>query len=104
MATRMRWTETAIVDAINDWVARYGEVPARIDWDRHMSRRRGHAAKLARLQAHPRAVPSPTPVLARFGSWEPALAAAGHRLDTRHVDPTRRDEPRRPRSTRPDIP
>jgi hypothetical protein len=78
MATRIRWTDTAIVDAINDWVARYGEVPARIDWDRHMNRRRGHQAKLTRLEAHPRPVPGPTPVLARFGSWEAALAAAGH--------------------------
>src|SRR3954452_12426593 len=77
MATRIRWTETLIIEAINDWVARYGEVPARIDWDRHMSRRRGHVAKLARLQAHPRPAPTPTPVLARFGSWGAPRAPAG---------------------------
>src|SRR3954465_9913886 len=79
MARRIRWTGSLIVAAINDWVARYGEVPARIDWDRPMSRPRGHTAKLDRLQAHPRPVPTPTPVLARFGCWEAALAAAGHR-------------------------
>jgi DNA-binding CsgD family transcriptional regulator len=94
MATRIRWTETLIIEAINDWVARYGEVPARIDWDRPMSRRRGHVAKLARLQAHPRPVPTPTPVLARFGSWEAALAASGHRprYATYRPNPTGRAE------------
>src|SRR4051794_31595946 len=39
MATRIRWTGTLIIEAINDCVARYGEVPARIDRDRGMSRR-----------------------------------------------------------------
>jgi DNA-directed RNA polymerase specialized sigma24 family protein len=73
----VRWTEAAIVEALREWVARYGEVPTRVDWDRHMCRRRGHDAKLARLDAHPESLPSPTPVLARFGSWEAALAAAG---------------------------
>jgi DNA-binding CsgD family transcriptional regulator len=94
MATRIRWTETLIIEAINDWVARYGDVPARIDWDRHMSRRRGHVAKVARLQAHPRPVPTPTPVLARFGSWEAALTAAGHRprYATLRPNPTARAE------------
>jgi DNA-binding NarL/FixJ family response regulator len=76
---RWRREDVRIVEAINDWVARYGEAPTRIDWDRHMSRRRGHRAKLARLQVHPSPLPTPTPVLARFGSWEAALAAAGHR-------------------------
>src|SRR4051812_8469650 len=42
MPASVRWTELAIVDAVQDWVVRYGEVPARIDWDRHMCHRRGH--------------------------------------------------------------
>src|SRR3954467_11637144 len=79
MATRIRWTESLIIEAINDWVARYGEVPGRIGWGGGMRRRRGYEAKLDRLRSHSRPVPTPTPVLARFGSWEAALAAAGYR-------------------------
>jgi|1185.fasta_scaffold128385_1 hypothetical protein len=78
MARPTRWTPAEIIAAINDWAERYGQPPARIDWERHMIRRRGHAAKLARLDAHPRPVPGATPVLERFGSWKAALAAAGH--------------------------
>jgi hypothetical protein len=77
MSRSIRWTEAMIVAALRDWVERYGEEPLRVDWDRHMCWRRGHAGKLARLQAHPRPVPSPTAVLPRFGTWEAALAAAG---------------------------
>jgi hypothetical protein len=73
----VRWTEAAIVEALRRWVTQYGEVPTRVDWDRGMRRLRGHEAKLARLDAHRGRLPSPTPVLARFGSWEAALAAAG---------------------------
>lgn len=75
----IRWTESAIIEALRAWVDRYGEVPARVDWDRSMCRRRSHTAKLARLDSHPDPLPSPVPVLARFGSWEAALAAAGFR-------------------------
>src|SRR4051795_11785397 len=77
-ATRTRWNRRSIVAALDDWVERYGEVPDRVDWDRHMCRRRGHHAKLARLDAHPQPLPSPAPVLRSFGTWQAALAAAGY--------------------------
>ena len=69
----VRWTEDMIVAALRDWVDRYEQVPLRVDWDRGMAKRRGHADKLERLQTHPSRVPSPTAVLARFGSWQAAL-------------------------------
>ena len=74
----VRWTEDMIVAALREWVDRYGQVPLRVDWDRGMAKRRGHADKLALLDAHPGRVPSPTAVLARFGSWQSALNAAGY--------------------------
>src|SRR3954469_5229365 len=73
---RKRWNRASILAALQDWVERYGEVPDRVDWDRHMCRRRGHYAKLARLDAHPQPLPSPAPVLRCFGSWQAALVAA----------------------------
>jgi DNA-directed RNA polymerase specialized sigma24 family protein len=74
----VRWTEEMIVAALRDWVDRYEQVPLRVDWDRGMAKRRGHTDKLERLNAHPSRVPSPTAVLARFGSWQAALSAAGY--------------------------
>ena len=67
-----------IVAAPRGWVDRHGQVPLRVDWDRGMAKRRGHTDKLERLNAHPSRVPSPTAVLARFGSWQAALSAAGY--------------------------
>jgi len=84
----LRWTEAAVIGALRDWAQRYGEAPTAVDWDRSSAYRQGGAARVARLAEHPTPVPSVSTVLARFGSWKAAVAAAGlrPRSEARRLD------------------
>jgi DNA-directed RNA polymerase specialized sigma24 family protein len=77
MEGRIRWTDVSVIDALRDWQRRYGEVPQANDWDQTKAKRAGHTARMARLAAHPKPVPSVSTVRARFGSWNAAIEAAG---------------------------
>jgi DNA-directed RNA polymerase specialized sigma24 family protein len=84
----IRWTEAAVLAALRDWTQRYGEVRTAADWDRWAASEHGGRAKRMRLAGHPSPVPSPTTVVARFGSWKAAIVAAGlpPRSETRGLD------------------
>ncbi len=77
MRARSRWTEESIVAALRDWAHSNGEVPTAVDWSRWAAYEHGGPERLARLNALPAAVPNCTTVIARFGSWKAAIAAAG---------------------------
>jgi hypothetical protein len=73
-------------------------VPTVVDWDRWAAYEHGGPAKVRRLVEHPTPVPGAATVIARFGSWKAAIAAAG--LVPRFGDPGPRREQRCARPSR----
>lgn len=78
------WTEEEIKQAIKDWVARYGEVPASTDWhpgDCLRSARISAARSQAWLERAARfkegEYPWPATVRRVYGRWSSAIRAAG---------------------------
>ena len=72
-AIERRWTQERVLDAMRDWLGRYGRLPSSYDWSRAHARRRGEAA-LRRLDAGP--WPSSAVVSTLFGTWANARDAA----------------------------
>jgi hypothetical protein len=73
-AIERRWTRGLVLEAMGEWLDRYGRLPSSYDWSvTHARRRRGKA--LARLQAG--AWPAASVVTKVFGTWGAARAAAG---------------------------
>jgi hypothetical protein len=65
----------AILDAIRQWVRRYGAVPALADWDPARARRLDQDWRIARYYRD--SWPSTRTVIHHFGSMSAAVAAAG---------------------------
>jgi len=65
----------AVLDAIRQWVRRYGAVPMLANWDPARARRLGQDWRIARY--YQGSWPSTGGVIARFGSMSAAITAAG---------------------------
>ena len=73
-AIERRWTQERVLDAMRDWLGRYGRLPSSYDWSSTHARRRGGEA-LRRLNE--RGWPSATVVTSVCGSWSAARSAVG---------------------------
>jgi hypothetical protein len=74
------WTREAIVLAIEEWAAAWGEPPAVPDWNAWHSRHVLRDEQRAQRAEHERAAgrcPCITSVVKAFGSWNAAITAAG---------------------------
>jgi AraC-like DNA-binding protein len=72
-AIARRWTPEQVLEAMEEWLDRYGRLPSSYDWSRTHARRRGGEA-LERLADG--GWPSASVVGNVFGSWAAARAAA----------------------------
>jgi hypothetical protein len=70
-AIQRRWTPKRVLEAMGEWLDRYGRLPSSYDWSRTHARRRGGEA-LERI-AEGR-WPSASVVTRLFGSWDAARA------------------------------
>jgi AcrR family transcriptional regulator len=71
-AIRPRWTPEQVLDAMGEWLDRYGRLPSSYDWSRTHARRRG-GKSLERIAEG--AWPAASVVSRLFGSWDAARAA-----------------------------
>jgi hypothetical protein len=72
------WTREAIVLAMQEWAAEYGEPPAGPDWNPYHARYILHDEKRAvRSETSPVSWPRHSTVYREFSSWNAALKAAG---------------------------
>jgi hypothetical protein len=71
-AIQRRWTRERVLQAMGEWLDRYGRLPSSCDWSRTHACRRGGEA-LERLAAGH--WPSASEVSAVFGDWASARAA-----------------------------
>jgi hypothetical protein len=67
------WTHERVLDAMRDWIGRYGRPPTSYDWSSTHARRRGGEA-LARLDEGE--WPAASVVTRLFGTWSAARAVA----------------------------
>lgn len=74
----MKWTPEVIVERIREWAAEHGgEPPGIVDWNPHLSRLKlGDERRALRFEIDDR-WPWFSSVIARFGSWNEAIRAAG---------------------------
>jgi hypothetical protein len=72
-AIEQKWDEALVIEAMLDWLDRYGRLPSSYDWSRTHAKPRGGVA-LERLDE--RAWPSASLVGELFGSWRGARGAA----------------------------
>lgn len=72
---RARWSDEDILDAIRQWVRRYGEPPGVIDWNPSLARHRGTPQRAAAFLSGD--YPHSVTVVQRFDGWVAALRAAG---------------------------
>lgn len=81
---RTVWTQAAIIAAIHDWNADYGEPPAASDWNPFLLRTVLHdESREARWHETPGRWPWHITVKKAFGSWNEAIAAAGFKTRPR---------------------
>jgi len=71
-AIERRWTRERVLEAMGEWLERYGRLPSSYDWSRTHARRRGGEA-LARVAQG--GWPAASVVSRVFGSWDAARAA-----------------------------
>jgi hypothetical protein len=76
-AIERRWTRQRVLEAMGEWLDRYGRLPSSYDWSSTHARRRGGEA-LRRLEAGD--WPPASVVTSVFGSWAAACEAAGSAL------------------------
>lgn len=77
-AARTVWTREAILAAIREWAAEYGEPPRQADWNPVQARNYLHDERRARrFEEAGGRWPWFTKVVREFGSWNAAIAAAG---------------------------
>jgi hypothetical protein len=76
-AIERRWTREGVVDAMLDWLRRYGRLPSSYDWSRTYARRRGGEA-LRRLNEG--SWPSASVVTSVYESWSVARSAVSDAL------------------------
>ena len=79
-AIQRRWTRDRVVEAMGEWLDRYGRLPTSYDWSRTHARRRGGEA-LRRLEAGE--WPPASVVTSLFGGWTAARAAAAAAVSVR---------------------
>jgi len=72
-AIERRWTRERALEAMGEWLDRYGRLPTSYDWSRTHARRRGGEA-LERLAGSE--WPAASAVSRLFGTWAAARAAA----------------------------
>lgn len=72
----VKWPRERIVAAIQDYAERYGYPPGARDWNPAMARR-GLRDDIAERYYADGCWPNMSTVMARFGSWNAAIAAAG---------------------------
>jgi hypothetical protein len=77
-AIQRRWTRERVLEAMGEWVDRYGRPLSSYDWSRTHARRRGGEA-LRRLEADE--WPPASVVTSVFGSWAAAREAVGAGAD-----------------------
>jgi len=73
------WDEPAVIAAIHAWTARFGGPPTAADWNPALARGRGDHAVADLFDAERPRWPVSATVRRICGSWNAALAAAGHR-------------------------
>lgn len=73
------WTRDALVLAIQEWTAIYGDPPRTSDWCPWQARSMGHESRARRFEDADGHWPSFTTVVEAFGSWNAAVSAAGLR-------------------------
>lgn len=72
------WTSTAVVLAIQEWAAEYGEPPAVPDWNPHTAEHVLHdPARARRFREAGGQWPNFKTVYREWGSWNAAIKAAG---------------------------
>jgi hypothetical protein len=84
---RKIWTPAAVVLAIQEWVAEYGDPPAMADWNLHLARYYVHDEKRAQRYERCRDAgicPSVQSVLGAFVTWNAAIEAAGFEPRANH--------------------
>ncbi len=74
--TRTRWTRERLVEAIQDFAARYGRPPSAPDWNPSHTRRMGQTERAERFYVDG-CWPHLATVQSVFGSWSAAIRAAG---------------------------
>jgi uncharacterized protein (DUF433 family) len=70
------WTPPLVVERIRAWVELYGNIPAATDWNPSMARLNGRPDIADRFYADG-CWPHYSTVVARFGSWNAGIEAAG---------------------------
>lgn len=74
---RKVWTRAAIVLAMQEWAAEYGDAPAMPDWDPTQAEIINDSARADRFRAAAGRWPTTTTVFKEWRSWNTALVAAG---------------------------
>jgi len=75
-AIQRRWTRERVLEAMGEWLDRYGRLPSSYDWSRTHARRRG-GDPLERLTQG--AWPAASVITELFGTWAEARVAASRR-------------------------
>lgn len=84
---RTTWTRDAIILAIQEWAAKYGEPPSSPDWNDWQARNELHDEERVRRYERERAAgtcPCHKTVHRVFGSWNAAIEAAGFQPRAAH--------------------
>lgn len=76
LARKTVWPADALITAIREWNALYGEPPAVLDWNPNKARANGYEERALRFEDDDR-WPWFTTVVHRFGSWNAGIRAAG---------------------------
>jgi hypothetical protein len=81
---RAKWSQSEIIAKIQEWVQRYGEIPASTDWHpgdcnrcARISAARSQAWLARAERFYEGEYPWPRTVIKSFGSWSEAIRAAG---------------------------
>lgn len=78
VAGRTIWTREAVVLAMQEWAAEYGEPPGAADWNPRLAERKlNDPERAARFRGADGRWPWTTNVYAAWGSWNAAMRAAG---------------------------
>jgi hypothetical protein len=79
-AIERRWTQERVLDAMRDWLERYGRLPSSYDWSWTHARRRGGEAQ---RRLNEGSWPPASVVTAVCGSWSAARSAVGDAASSR---------------------
>lgn len=71
------WTQELVVARIREWVDLYGQPPRATDWSPVAARQKGFPDRAEAFEAADNHWPWMNTVIARFGTWNAAIEAAG---------------------------